>query len=148
MLINKNGGVFCSYEDLTQIKDAMQMDSNTEICSYISPDKKYMVTIEVRGEVDVDYNGENYRQASDMPDELLELLGDPNNWYSGDMDEGLYVSNNNWFEIFIYLTDEEGIEGDWTGVSDVIECAGETDEQLMNDCIDYLDTYIKSRGGF
>ena len=148
MLINKNGGLFNSYVDLTQIKDAMQLDSNNVICSYLCPNKKYMVTIEVEGEVDVDYNGENYRQASDMPDELLELLGDPNNWYSGDADEGLYVNSNNWFEIFIYYTDENGKEDEWTGVSDVIECAGETDEQLMNDCIDYLDTYIKSRGGF
>ena len=148
MRINKNGGLFNSYVDLTQIKDAMQLDSNNVICSYLCPNKKYMVTIEVEGEVDVDYNGENYRQASDMPDELLKLIGDPHTWYSGDADEGLYVNANNWFEIFIYYTDENDKEDEWTGVSDVIECAGETDEQLMNDCIDYLDTYIKSRGGF
>ena len=107
-MITKNGATFEVYEDLTQIKDAMQLDSNTELCTYISADKKFAVTIEVRGEVEVDYNGKNYRQASDMPNDLLELLGDPNNWYSGNEDEGLYVSNNNWFEIFVWDVTEDG----------------------------------------
>ena len=145
-MITKNGATFDVYEDLTQIKDAMQLDSNTEICAYYSADNKFAVTIEVRGEVDVDFNGKNYRQASDMPKELLELLGDPNNWYSGDADEGLYVSNNNWFEIFVWYVTEDGEIGEWTGSSDVIECGGETNDELLYDCEDYLATFRKSTG--
>ena len=63
----------------------------------------YKISIEVRGEVNVEYKGETYRHASDMPKELLEGFRDVS--YSQDAFLGLvndlYIYQNNWYEIFI-----------------------------------------------
>ena len=43
-LKTKNGGTYIQFEDMKNIKDSMQIDSDTEICSYEAPDGKFKVT--------------------------------------------------------------------------------------------------------
>ena len=70
----KNGGRYTQYEDMNPIKDSMQFDSDTEICSYVSPDKKFTITIEVRGEVRLTYKDETYTKPSEFPQEVKEII--------------------------------------------------------------------------
>ena len=82
--------------------DSMCYDSGTIMAECDIDD--YKISIEVRGEVNVEYKGETYRHASDMPKELLEGFRDES--YSQDtflgLVDDLHIYQNNWHEVFIY----------------------------------------------
>ena len=130
---------FESYVDMTKIKDSMQLDSGTTICRYKTTHALSAV-IEVRGEVNVTYKGENYRRPSEFPDELKERIEkNPGFWDvcapsgepDGDDGSDIYVGNNNWFEIFVF-------EGDYCKAYDVIDVEGYTEEQLRECCEEFV----------
>lgn len=87
--------------------DSMCYDSGIILASCDIDDFK--ISIEVRGEVNVDYKSETYRHASDMPKELLNGFMDDS--YSQDiflsLVDDIYIYQNNWYEVFIY--DNEGM---------------------------------------
>lgn len=86
--------------DLTKISDSMQLDSNQEIAAL--SDGKYRVSLEVRGDAHVFFNGVYYDAPSVFPDELKTLIAERQDWYE---DARVEVCENNWFEVF-YGTDE------------------------------------------
>ena len=121
----------------------MQLDSEQTICSL--EDGDYEVTVEVRGEVNVTYKGENYRRPSEFPDELKErIANNPNVWDitapSGEgVDDGsnLYVGSNNWFELFIWDKDHNCLS------YDCVDVEGYTYYQLKALCVEALKDYLK-----
>lgn len=79
------------FEDLRECYDSMLFDSGTQIATYGTPDN--YVSLEVMGDVKVDYNGNRYRYATEMPEELLEKFK-VDYWN----DEDIEIIDNNWFE--------------------------------------------------
>ena len=97
---------FNLYEDLENVADSMLIESNTEIANLETDD--YFVSLEVRGEVNVDFTvdgiTETFRNPSEFPDELKKLIAGKSTpiycgeedydarWYN---DDRVYVDANN-----------------------------------------------------
>lgn len=143
IVLKKDGAVFKCYEDLSNINDSLQFDSDTLICEYISADKKYKVKIEVLGEVSIRYSpsgfveendDEYFDTPSDFNDDMKEMLKNGGFWTSNKIE----INNNNWFEL-IYCDNEDGSYLD----SDVCEVAPGCDpESLMELCAVSLKEYL------
>lgn len=130
---------FTQYEDMTNIVDSMELDTGTTICE-LETDKGYC-TIEVRGEVSVDYKGVRYKYPSEFPEELKKLIhehpydwdvyapsGEGNNEPVGDID----VHLNNWFEAFWGRNPKEAYD------YDVVDVEGKSSSQLLDLCFECL----------
>ena len=89
------------------IHDSMQLDSGTVIATLEVGD--YRLKEHVVGDVRVFWNAdparswedegtETYRHASQMPEELLQILGGDKHWSDY---TNLHVVNNNWFEVTV-----------------------------------------------
>lgn len=94
--------------DMTQIVDSMQLDSDQEIAGMEMGG--VTASLEVRGDVKVWWNedgspldGDYYTRPSEFPQKLKDLILE-DRWY--DCDGSVYVSENNWFELFYALDDE------------------------------------------
>lgn len=95
---------FSCNENLSQYTDAMLFDSGEVIASmdYFDDEKNKGITmvLEVRGHVNVSFDGVDYYHASEFPEELTKLIKKDPDWMNN---ERVYVSENNWFEfIFSY----------------------------------------------
>jgi len=98
-------------KDLQPYVDSMLFDSGEQIAymSYESGEWLINVSLEVCGEVRVEYKGESYRYPSEFPDELREKIKNDMWWElyapsgegNDETEQLLYVDNNNWFE-YIY----------------------------------------------
>lgn len=89
------------FENLENVKDSMQFNSNTEIALLTLGNGK-TASIEVGGEVMVEWNGERYSSPSEFPQELKNLIETDDRWED---DERVYIHNNNWFELFYNASD-------------------------------------------
>lgn len=95
---------------------SMLFDRGTEVASYelTDADGGGVVSLYVCGDVRIDFEGTIYRYATEMPDELRELIRNG----KLDEDERVYVWENNWFEVLLnrngtqYYCDEP-IDGYW-----------------------------------
>ena len=141
--IREKGAEFEGYIDLSNIVDSLQLDSDQVICKYVSADKKFQVTIEVRGEVNIDFSPtgdfdecDRYKYPSEFPKALKEIIARGEVYNS----PYVYISNNNWFELFYW--DEEGQFLD----SDVVDVEKSTFEDLFVDCEESLKQYRKNMG--
>lgn len=109
--------------DMTQINDSMEIDSETVIAALVTPKK--FVTLEVRGDVKVFFNervkedkdaeptdGDYYIYPSEFPKALKDIISGKETIYRKDgdvegfehdwtLDDRVYISENNWFEVFI-----------------------------------------------
>lgn len=96
--------------DMSEIKDSMQIDSETTIATLKMTKNNVTLeaSLEVRGEVKVWWNpnggdpqnGDYYKYPSEFPQELKDRIA--NSEYSEwTTDSRVYVSENNWFELFI-----------------------------------------------
>ena len=117
------------YVDLTDINDSMELNSNQEIASYEKDG--FVVTLEVRGAVRVVYKNNVYKDASQMPEELIRIFHD------GKVldNEDLYVDDNNWFETFFWERNGNSLE--WTRLSDVVDAENSSPEDIrefLKDC--------------
>ena len=105
--------------DLGQYVDSMLFDSGEQIAEMeCECDNGYTCTIslEVRGEVKVEYDGEIYRHPSDFPPELKEAIKTYSGWW--DTEEYIYVDMNNWFEYMYTFKDDtyqytDGVLCEW-----------------------------------
>lgn len=105
--------------DMTKIADSMQLDSNQVIASMRIGDME--ASIEVQGEVKIWWNeegnpfdGEYYIYPSEFPEKLKELIaaGYTDDGLHWTLDPRLYISENNWFEVFYGTgTDVVDVEG-------------------------------------
>lgn len=146
--------MFELFENLENITDSMQFDSETCICRYLDDRSNYKVTVEVRGEVQVDWNPEGignlnatktterFFRPSEFPDKLKALItkGTDNIGLRWTLDERVCVLENNWFEMFI-SKHENG--SDYYLDSCEIDAKSLTAEQLEKECKDYLHEYLK-----
>lgn len=127
-------------EDLSQYVDSMLFDSDTNIATgtFEYGDKKIQICLDVRGEVDVDYKGENYRQPSDFPEDLRDKIKkDPLYvWY----DDEIAVSNNNWFEYIMYV--EDGDKKYSEGIMFEDSPSDYTPQKLKQNMIDTINIYF------
>lgn len=103
--------------------DSMCHNSGIEIAG-AKGDSVYM-TLEVCGEVSVDYEGATYHSFSAMPKELQSIFLN-NQQVESEMAGEIYIGNNNWYELFYW---EDGLERDFIS-SDVIDEIPETEEEL------------------
>lgn len=145
----KDGAKLEVFEDMTKIKDSMQMASGDTICVYTSADGKFKAKLEVMGEVRVFYyptgracdDSEGpFSSYIDFPEEVQKLF-DTGEAYDSSK---VYVDSNNWFEMS-YLDEN----GDWCD-SDVCEedICGKSGsiENLFDVCKEYLECYRKNVG--
>ena len=132
--------------DMTQITDSMQLDSDTQIAGMEF--KGITASLEVRGYVGVYWNpdatseyldsGDHYTQPSDFPQELKDLIKEGGYW---DCDPRVYVTENNWFELF--LADEDGYIG-----SDVVDVEEYTYVDLFNFLHESIDAELQRKENF
>ena len=116
--------------------DSMCYDSGTIMAECDIDD--YKISIEVCGEVNIEYKGETYRRASDMPKELLEGFRDASYSQNAFLDlvNDLYIYQNNWYEVFIYNNKGELLN---SFTDDFIPGKEEVCECLKGILEDYLD---------
>lgn len=126
----KNIRIFVPLADL---KDSMLLDSGQKVITISH--RGYDVTVRVVGEVRVDYKGDRYAAANQMPDELLEKFRDG----SAYEDPDVTIIDNNWFEAFIDKN------GEWTGRSTVVDLESDTEEGITSGLMDMVDEYIQDR---
>lgn len=127
---------FESYIDLRDINDSMELDSGREIARLEKG--KYVVTLEVRGEVRVCYKDSIYTCASDMPKELLQMFHD----WKPEYEEIVDCRMNNWFEVFLWKKGKDG-ELYWRGISDICDAENEDEESIRKSLEEYLDENVK-----
>ena len=141
--------VFTTMLDLRNIKDSMQLDSDQEIARMEKDG--YTATLEVRGEVKVWWNedgepcdGEYYTHPSEFPEKLSCLIADGHtadgsHWT---FDPRLYISENNWFELFVTnplydtVPDADVVDSEGLSDHDVFSMLYEAiEERAKEDCV-------------
>lgn len=130
-------------EDLSQYTDSLLFCSDECVATMTVEDERgYTLEMEliVTGDVNVEFNGENYFSPDDFPPELKQAIKD------GKYDEEFTAHNNNWFELVYSLTDSSGNEIAYDG--DVWESPLDktTPEQLKAEMLDagigFMEHYI------
>ena len=127
---------FESYIDMTKYNDSLELESGQEVARLEDGLRNLVVTVEVRGEVRIEYKGTTYSTASSMPKRLLQLIHDG----KADSKHGVYIEDNNWFEVFVWDNKNNVLE--WTGYSDVVDIEGNNEEQMKAFLTDCLDIYL------
>lgn len=128
---------------LKDINDSMELDSAGEDLAYLEntiftrSGKKITVDacVRVQGDVRVRFGGQWYRNASKMPKELIQCYHDGSD--PAMLDPDYYVDDNNWFEEFVKVTDEDGI--DICDVSIVIDDVTDMKEGLADSLVEILN---------
>jgi len=97
---------FSCSENLSKYIDSMLFDSGECIASMDYTDdttgKKVSLDLKVCGHVKVSFEEVDYVRYSDFPEKLKKLIKNNREW---ELDERVYVDENNWFE-FIYSTEK------------------------------------------
>ena len=97
---------FSCSDNLAQYTDSMLFDSGECIASmdYFDEETGKSVTLDLRvcGSVKVSFKETNYTHYSDFPEQLKKLIKKNREW---ELDERVYVDENNWFE---YIFDVDG----------------------------------------
>lgn len=117
---------FEKFIEVDVMPDSMCFDSGTNICHYEFDD--HAIDIEVRGIVDVEYEGESYKHFTDMPKKLQEMFKDGTAWDN----KGVKIIDNNWYEAFY----------DYNVTSDYVELEGMKTSELKDYCEDCLKSYL------
>ena len=101
------------------------------ICTLFVGDEK--ISVEVQGEVRVNYKDEPYYDVSEFPSELKKLFG------TGDAyeDEDVVLDSNNWFECCYF--DENGVYIDSDVMEDLEGC--KSVEDLYNICMEWYKCF-------
>lgn len=118
--------------NLLLIGDSMALDSGQEVArlDIKDGDEHTVLSVEVRGEVKVNYKGRHYTHASEMPEELIKLFNEDG--YSP-FSEEMEVVDNNWFEIYIETSSQ-------VVATEVVNVAGMSQIQLLELLV---DTYVQ-----
>lgn len=130
--------------DMTQIVDSMQIDSEETIATMHAFGVK--ASLEVRGDVKIWWNpekgkdpldGKYYKYPSEFPEDLKNLIAkgvtnDDQHWST---DPRLYISENNWFEIFI------GDENRGYDCSICVDVEGMTPDEIKDMLLDICKEY-------
>ena len=118
--------------ELSQYVDSMLFDSGERIAEMVFEDNGFSCTIslEVRGEVRVEFDGTTYRYPSEFPLSLKENIKNNPGWWC---DPDLFVENNNWFEYTFTVNGEyeyaDGVMCEW-------DISKGTPEDIKNEMIE------------
>lgn len=139
---------FESFYDLTKITDSMQIDSD-ELLAEMEKNG-FTATLEVRGDVKVWWNeragdpmeGECYTYPSEFPEKLKQLIAggytaDEGHWT---LDPRLYISENNWFELFVSEPGYETIPD-----AEVVDVEGLNDKEVFDLLYEAIEERIASK---
>lgn len=130
--INQKSPKFEMFIDMREINDSMLIDSNTTIASLALPNGD-KATIEVQGDIKVEFEGKYYQNPSEFPATLKDLIKNStfdNPWYENDK---VIVWENNWFEVF-YIKN-----GTYMPESDCVDIENSTEEELYNILADFIN---------
>lgn len=94
---------FEQHVDMTNIVDSLQLPSGITIATLEIGDGS-VATVEVHGEVSIDLDGVTYRNPTDFPEELKQIIAE-GRLSEMEYDDRLYVDANNWFEIYLSKAD-------------------------------------------
>lgn len=130
--------------DMTKVTDSMMLDSN-QVIAEMEMDG-ISASLEVRGEVKVWWNetgdpmdGDYHIHPSEFPDSLKELIakGHAAGCIDWTLDPRLYISENNWFELFVSRT------GDPSSlcITDVVDAEGSTVYDLFQILYDAIEKF-------
>lgn len=86
---------FEQFKNIEDIVDSLQLDSGTVIAR-LTLDDGSSATLEVRGEVRVEFDGDIYYEPSDFPQELQDIIAEGKAYD----DDRVRVGDNNWFELY------------------------------------------------
>lgn len=139
---------------LKDIHDSMELDSFGKDLAYLEntivtrSGRKLVIdaSIRVQGEVRVFFKGREYRNASRMPKKLIECYHDGTD--PAKIDPDYSMVNNNWFEMFVRITTEDGsvIFDDAYVIDDVEEmkeCLADTFLEELNENQECLGMLFK-----
>lgn len=124
---------FKCIKGIEKINDSMECSSGVELAYY--QEDGYAVTLEVHGDVKVDYKGDRYYDAADFPEELLKKFHD-GTW--GD-DPDINAIDNNWFEVFFWEVENGKLRD--MGWSDVVDIDFDSEEDARSFLKDTLQQY-------
>ena len=120
---------FTQYVNMTNIVDSLQLPSGSTIAS-LEYGNGTVATIEVRGEVNIDFEGVTYRDPAEFPEELKQIIAE-GRLSEVEGGERLYVNANNWFEFFF---SKEGDSLDYD-VIDAEKCSTAELYELMAETV-------------
>lgn len=130
-------------ENLSQYVDSMLFDSGeciAEMECELDGGGLCTISLEVRGEVRVDFDGNRYHEPSGFPEELKKLIKEYHMW---DCDDRVYVDMNNWFE-YMYTVDNER----WNSYSDGVMCEWDiskgTPEDIKREMIEICEWVVEN----
>lgn len=133
------------YEDLENIPDSLLMESDTVIAEYHNDETNIHLSLQVCGEVKIEYKDSIYEGASEFPQELTDLIR--NGYYdeegmhhSFEDNPDVYVCNNNWFELFA-----EDEKGNKTHESWVCDCENYTAADIDSLFMDTEEEILEKR---
>ena len=136
---------FWCANDLDKPIDSMLFDKGTQFAEgtfMVDDEHKVWISLEISGEVSVDYKGVRYNAPSEFPDELKDLIRNhPEDYYmyassgeGNDEEEGdISIRLNNWFE-YIYTIDDKWSDG-VLEESDLTKLSPEDIKETMLDII-------------
>lgn len=131
---------FKIFKDLKDCGDSLLLESDSCISHYINND--YMVALQVRGDVKIEYNKEYYTDISRFPKELVDIIKSGKNSMYGDY-EDVEIINNSWFNIEFY---KKMKDNRWELLDDMCECEQDysnyTEEQLFKELKDYYVMFM------
>ena len=123
-----NGAEYKENPKIKEVNNSMELDT-CELASFKNTVNGilFQASLKVQGKVNVDFKGQTYHCASQMPKELLDCYH--NGTYPENLDPEYCVDANNWFEMTIsilrndkilhnenYIIDELSRDDDWKNI--------------------------------
>ncbi len=121
--------VFELHTACNNIVDSMQLESDTTI-AVLKFDKGREAEIRVCGAVKVEFEGKEYTDVADFPQELKDLIANKRDWGH---DDRVAVYNNNWFEFFYH----NGLTG--VPYSDIVNVEGLPAAEIYSLMSEYVE---------
>lgn len=144
-IYDKGNDTMSLFIDISDIPDSILLASNQVIASYTDKEKDVSLSLEVRGEVHICYKDRDYYDASEFPKELVDII---RNGYYDEAGEhhsyldspDIYVSENNWFEMF-----EMNANDNYLGRTWVVDAENYTDADIKSLFEETAEEILKER---
>ena len=134
MGIGKQKIKFEVYKSLKECIDSMLFDSGVRIAIYGTDDN--YVAIDVYGDVHVEYNGDCYYSASEVPPELIKLFKTGKAYEINDV----YIGYSNWFD-YVHVLNGCIMPDDTVCESDLSKMTKEDLKAEMQDMYNYFNKF-------
>lgn len=132
--IGKQRIKFEVYKPLKECIDSMLFDRGVRIATYGTDDN--YVAIDVSGDVYVEYNGDCYHSASEMPSELIKLFKTGKAYETNEV----YIGYYNWFD-YVHVLNGCIMPDDTVCESDISKMTKEDLKAEMQDMYNYFNKF-------